>query len=199
MPLEIICLEEHSVDAEIAKATRSVALEEAPYAGDVNSVYHDDSVKEPTDRPRFLDSKTAFRLAGEPVTDRLPAMDQAGIDMQIVSYSNATQDAPPAQCVSLAQAANDRLAEAVQKYPKRFGGFCTLPWQNPDAAVRETNAVYSNWAFAQAYSPVARARASFSKTSSLSPFSQSWRNWMRHSTFTLAPLSCRFSSPTMAV
>ena len=37
-------------------------------------------------------------------------MDQAGIDMQIVSYSNATQDAPLAQGVSLAHAANDRLA-----------------------------------------------------------------------------------------
>lgn len=137
MPLEIICLEEHAMDAEISKATRAAAMEEAPYGSDVNSLYHDDAVEQPTDRPRFVESKTAFHLAGEPLADRLPAMDQAGIDMQIVSYSNATQDAPSAQGVSLAQAANDRLAEAVQKYPKRFGGFCTLPWQDPDAAVRE--------------------------------------------------------------
>jgi uncharacterized protein len=137
MPLEIICLEEHTVDAQIAKATRSTALEEAPYADDVNSIYHDDSMAQPTDRPRFVESKTAFRLAGQSIADRLPAMDQAGIDMQIVSYSNATQDAPPAQAASLAQAANDRLAEAVRKHPNRFGGFCTLPWQDTDAAVRE--------------------------------------------------------------
>ena len=137
MPLEIVCLEEHTMSAEISEVTRSVALEEAPYAGDVNSVYHDDSVAQPADRPRFVESKTAFGLAGEPLANRLPAMDQAGINMQIVSYSNATQDAPPTQGVSLAQGANDRLAEAVQKHPNRFCGFCTLPWQDTDAAVRE--------------------------------------------------------------
>ena len=137
MPLEIICIEEHTMDTEISKSTRPEALEEAPYAGDVNSTYHDASVKAPTDRPRFVESKTAFHLAGEPLADRLPAMDQAGIDMQVVSYSNATQEAPAEQAAVLAHDANNRLAEAVQRHPKRFGGFCTLPWQDTDAAIRE--------------------------------------------------------------
>ncbi len=137
MPLEIICLEEHTTDAEITKATKSAALEEAPYAGDVNSLYHDEPMEQPTDRPRFVESKTAFRLAAESLADRLPAMDQAGIDMQIVSYSNSTQEAPVEQAAALAYDANNRLAEAVQRHPKRFGGFCTLPWQDTDAAIRE--------------------------------------------------------------
>ena len=68
---------------------------------------------------------------------RIAEMDAHGIDMQVLSYSNATQLAAVGQGPDLARAANDKLAEAVRAYPGRFAGFATLPWQDPQAAAVE--------------------------------------------------------------
>ena len=76
-------------------------------------------------------------LLTAPLDERLAAMDANGIDMQVLSYSNFTQFAPAKQAIDLARAANDQLAEIVSRHPGRFAGFATLPWQDPDAAIRE--------------------------------------------------------------
>lgn len=45
--------------------------------------------------------------------------------------------AKPHDTLQLAQYLNDRLAEFVAQYPKRFVGLCTLPMQDPELAARE--------------------------------------------------------------
>jgi predicted TIM-barrel fold metal-dependent hydrolase len=69
---------------------------------------------------------------------RLTEMDEAGIDVQVLSH------APPAiqmieadLAVPLARHMNDFLCEAVRRHPRRFAGFATLPTADPKAAAEE--------------------------------------------------------------
>jgi len=70
---------------------------------------------------------------------RLAQMDAHGMQMMILSLN-----APAVQAVfetekasAIARRANDVLAEAVAKRPKRFQGFAALAMQDPDGATRE--------------------------------------------------------------
>lgn len=74
----------------------------------------------------------------EHIDKRLKDMDEAGIDMQVMSFSLGPGDGiDTSDAVSMARNANDMLAEVVQKYPDRFAGFATLPIKEPAAAARE--------------------------------------------------------------
>ncbi|MBD5356925.1 MAG: amidohydrolase [Bacteroides sp.] len=64
-------------------------------------------------------------------------MDEAGIDMEIVSYTNPTQYITGDDAIAIAKVANDTLASLVSPYPNRFCAFATLPWSNPQAAADE--------------------------------------------------------------
>jgi 2,3-dihydroxybenzoate decarboxylase len=70
---------------------------------------------------------------------RLPEMDAAGVDLQVLSLTvpgvQADIDAPTAR--DDARFANDYLARIVAEHPDRFRGFAALPMQDPQAAVRE--------------------------------------------------------------
>ncbi|MBX9739687.1 MAG: amidohydrolase family protein [Beijerinckiaceae bacterium] len=69
---------------------------------------------------------------------RLRAMDEAGIDMQILSHGAPSAQKLPADiCVDLTQRVNDRLAEACARHPGRFAGFAALPTPRPEEAARE--------------------------------------------------------------
>lgn len=69
---------------------------------------------------------------------RLAAMDEAGIDRQVISHApSSLQDAEPAEAVELARGANDRLHAAVERHPDRFAGLASLPTPDPAAAVDE--------------------------------------------------------------
>jgi len=69
---------------------------------------------------------------------RIRAMDEAGIDLQVISENNpATQNLDAETAVKLACASNDRLFDAVRAYPDRFAGFATLPTPDPQAAADE--------------------------------------------------------------
>ncbi len=132
--MRIICLEEHTSDPTVALAAKLPSLAHAPYITGVGRDYHDHP--EPPDRPRLLAAHQATELLGQPLADRLPAMDAAGIDVQVVSLGSAPQ-LIPLLGPSLVRGANDRLAQAVGQHPDRFAAFFTLPWQDPDAAVQE--------------------------------------------------------------
>jgi predicted TIM-barrel fold metal-dependent hydrolase len=79
---------------------------------------------------------------------RLKDMDEAGVDMQIISHG-----APSAQkltgddAVPLTRRVNDRLAEAVARNPKRFAGFATLPTSDPAAAADELERAVTKLSF----------------------------------------------------
>lgn len=69
---------------------------------------------------------------------RIRGMDEAGIDMQILSLvSPGVQNFDAATAVSLARVANDRLSEAVRTYPTRFAGLACFAPQDPSAAAKE--------------------------------------------------------------
>jgi hypothetical protein len=69
---------------------------------------------------------------------RIAEMDEAGIDMQIVSLmSPGTDQLEANEAIALATEANDFVADAIKKFPNRFGGFATLPTVAPDNAAHE--------------------------------------------------------------
>jgi predicted TIM-barrel fold metal-dependent hydrolase len=69
---------------------------------------------------------------------RVAEMDAAGLDMQVLSLNfPGTEQADPDEAVAVARDANDLLAEAVRKHPKRLAGFATLPTAAPDKAAAE--------------------------------------------------------------
>jgi 2,3-dihydroxybenzoate decarboxylase len=69
---------------------------------------------------------------------RIKEMDEAGIDLQVISENNpATQNLDSEAAVKLARASNDVLYEAVRTHPDRFAGFATLPTPDPKAAADE--------------------------------------------------------------
>ncbi|HEY0219397.1 MAG TPA: amidohydrolase family protein [Afipia sp.] len=69
---------------------------------------------------------------------RLRAMDEAGIDVQVLSHgAPAAQKLPQNIAVDITKRVNDRLAEACARYPSRFTGFAALPTPAPEQAARE--------------------------------------------------------------
>ena len=69
---------------------------------------------------------------------RLAAMDEAGIDVQVLSTSpTGVQDLDGQLAVDLAAQTNDYLAEVIGAHPDRFAGFATLPTPDPKAAAVE--------------------------------------------------------------
>jgi len=69
---------------------------------------------------------------------RLSAMDEAGIDMQVLSLSTPScEQFSAADGTALSRRVNDELSKAVTKYPERFAGLATLAPQSPDEAADE--------------------------------------------------------------
>jgi predicted TIM-barrel fold metal-dependent hydrolase len=71
-------------------------------------------------------------------TLRLREMDEAGIDLQVLSHANpGLQGVDAAAGVPLARRINDRLHEAVQRHPGRLAAFAAVPTADPKAAADE--------------------------------------------------------------
>jgi 2,3-dihydroxybenzoate decarboxylase len=69
---------------------------------------------------------------------RIPEMDDAGIDIQVLSLAPGLQvDIDAEQALDNARFANDYLAKLIGEYPDRFRGFAALPLQDPAAAAAE--------------------------------------------------------------
>lgn len=69
---------------------------------------------------------------------RLRVMDDAGIDVQVLSaLSSIVQDLPPARSVPVNRELNDRMADTVAAHPERFRAFAALPMSDPEAGVAE--------------------------------------------------------------
>jgi predicted TIM-barrel fold metal-dependent hydrolase len=69
---------------------------------------------------------------------RLREMDEAGIDMQVLSHgAPGTQKMTADAAVRMATQTNDRLHRFIQSNPTRFAGFALLPTPDPAAAANE--------------------------------------------------------------
>ena len=108
----IIALEEHYVDAEVARHWK----ESGPESRDAQL------------RERLYDVAAL----------RIREMDEVGIDIQVLSHSApATQRLDADTAPAVAHAANDRLRETVRGSNGRFEAFAVLPTANPRAAADE--------------------------------------------------------------
>lgn len=69
---------------------------------------------------------------------RIAAMDEAEVDIQVISLTSpGLHNLPPSEAAHLQVETNDRIAEWVTDYPDRFQGFATLAVPAPDAAAGE--------------------------------------------------------------
>ena len=69
---------------------------------------------------------------------RLKNMDQAGIDVQVLSLTSpGVEQFEPEVGTAMAKEANDTLDEVIRKHPDRFIGFAALAPRNPEAAADE--------------------------------------------------------------
>jgi 2,3-dihydroxybenzoate decarboxylase len=69
---------------------------------------------------------------------RLRAMDEAGIDLQVLShFPPGPQNLPPQDAVAMARATNDLVRGAIDRHPDRFAGFAALPLSAPHEACIE--------------------------------------------------------------
>jgi len=105
-----------------------IALEEHYSDEELSATFDAAEARNPEIRKRLLD-------LGEL---RLAEMDEAGIDLQVLSHNApSTQRLDPESAVRLARAVNDRLHAAVQRHPDRFAGFAAVPTPDPAAAADE--------------------------------------------------------------
>jgi predicted TIM-barrel fold metal-dependent hydrolase len=69
---------------------------------------------------------------------RIAAMNEAGIDLQVLSMTMpGPQGLPAAESIAVARDANDRMAHAVETHPNRFAAFACLPTPDVAASVKE--------------------------------------------------------------
>lgn len=105
-----------------------IALEEHYYDAELAATFTGPEGRTPEIRRRLDDLGTL----------RLQEMDEAGIDVQVLSHgAPSTQRLDPESAVRLARQANDRLAQAIAAHPERFAGFAALPTADPQAAADE--------------------------------------------------------------
>ena len=70
--------------------------------------------------------------------DRIKALDEAGVSLQVLSLDGPGADLlPPREGVAWAREANDVLASVIMARPDRFAGLAHLPLTDPDAAADE--------------------------------------------------------------
>ncbi len=110
--MKVIALEEHYWDPEVAKYFDAFGPE----------------MRDPALKERLHDLGSL----------RIREMDGAGIDVQVISHgAPATQRLDAATAVPVARGANDRLFQAIQKYPGRLKAFAVLPSADAKAAADE--------------------------------------------------------------
>ena len=79
---------------------------------------------------------------------RISAMDDAGVDMQVLSLSTpGVEQLDSDIAIALSREENDRRGEAVKAYPTRFAGFATLPISVPEAAAAELDRTVTEYGF----------------------------------------------------
>lgn len=134
----LICLEEHVLDAGVARASGPAMTAAAPFMADWGSRVTDGIDIADATRPHVVSREASSRLLLDTGASRLEDMDRAGIDMQVLSVGGSPQHIPDAkEAVDLIRRANDSLAGTVRDHPDRFAAFATLPWQDPAAAAEE--------------------------------------------------------------
>jgi predicted TIM-barrel fold metal-dependent hydrolase len=108
-----------------------------PFVIALEEHYYDPELAATFDGPEGRAPETRRRL--DDLGDlRLKEMDEAGIDVQVISHgAPSTQRLDAQAAVRLARDANDRLSAAIAAHPERFAAFAALPTPDPKAAADE--------------------------------------------------------------
>lgn len=118
--MTLIGIEEHWILDRVDRALRAVS----PALVDDSLALNDHG-----------DTRARLRDVG---ASRTEAMDQQGVDLQILSLAPPGVQVPSsATAVSLSRDANDTVSDAVRANPHRFRGMATLPLSDPAAAAAE--------------------------------------------------------------
>ncbi len=123
--MKTIALEEHFVTQSFLKATGASGKAQPPQITAL--------------QPKLLD-------LGE---GRIAAMDEAGIDLQVLSLASMgidELDGPTA--TALSREINDELAAAVRAHPERLAGFALLGMKEPEKAAAELERCITQLGFA---------------------------------------------------
>jgi 5-carboxyvanillate decarboxylase len=86
----------------------------------------------------FLGNEVLMRRLLDVDHERISIMDQAGVDMHLLSLTS-----PGVQCLdadagtALAALANDQLAETIKRHPTRYAGLASFAPQDPARAAKE--------------------------------------------------------------
>jgi predicted TIM-barrel fold metal-dependent hydrolase len=112
--MRVLTLEEHFITEAFARATGTYGPDGPPQLAAM--------------RPKLVD-------IGE---GRIAAMDEGGVDFQVLSLASMGLDALSAdEATPLVRDVNDELAAAVKAHPKRLGGFAALAMKDPASAAVE--------------------------------------------------------------
>ncbi len=112
--MRTVALEEHFTTSDLLRATGAYGT---GVPGPIAAM-----------RPKLLDVGAG----------RIAAMDEAGIDLQVMSAAPiGFDDLDPAEATALASATNDVLAAAIAAHPGRLAGFALLGMKQPDRAALE--------------------------------------------------------------
>lgn len=98
-----------------------------------------------------MDARTGGKLRErleEVGAQRLKEMDEAGVDVQVLSHgAPATQKLDAKSAVSVSRGVNDRLGALVKTHPNRFAAFAALPTADPKAAADELSRTVNELGF----------------------------------------------------
>ena len=79
---------------------------------------------------------------------RLKEMDEAGVDIQVLSHgAPSAQKLPADTAVNITRGVNDRLAALCAANPKRFSAFAALPTADPNGAADELDRTVTKLGF----------------------------------------------------
>jgi uncharacterized protein len=125
--MKTITLEEHFVTESFLKATGAYGDAAPPQLAQI--------------QPKLLD------LGPE----RIAAMDQAGIDLQVMSLATMGIDKlQPAEATALMADVNSELSQAIKANPARLAGFAALNLKDPQSAAKELERCVTRLGFAGA-------------------------------------------------
>lgn len=134
--LRLICVEEHVSNSNVVRETMPEMLRQAPYLVDWGKDVTDKGEEDPS-RPRVIAARDSLRKLMDIDAGRLRDMDTHGIDIQVLSYAASPHLVSGQAGIDHCAKANDDLAASAARHAKRFVAFATLPWQEPEAAVKE--------------------------------------------------------------
>ena len=112
-----------------------IAVEEHFLTKAVKEAWKRSSDKDdPTEKLHFGEIESRLEDIGE---TRLQLMDEAGVDVQVLSLTSPSLHNVGSESIVLARETNDYAAGIISKAPDRFQGFAALPMFAPKEAAKE--------------------------------------------------------------